>query len=69
MCGWPGERPPTIFARRLGDAYRGEPFVHVAPKGVLPQTQNVRGSNYVQIGVFADRIPGRAIVSRCSTIW
>ena len=41
---------------------RDEPFVHVAPPGVLPQTQNVRGSNYVQIGVFADRIPGRAIV-------
>jgi N-acetyl-gamma-glutamyl-phosphate reductase len=43
-------------------AYRDEPFVHVAPKGVLPQTQNVRGSNYVQIGVFADRIAGRAII-------
>ena len=31
-------------------------------KGVMPQTQNVRGSNYVQIGVVADRIEGRAIV-------
>ncbi|HWT29854.1 MAG TPA: N-acetyl-gamma-glutamyl-phosphate reductase, partial [Propylenella sp.] len=46
----------------LAEAYRGEAFVHVAPKGVLPQTQNVRGSNFVQMGVFADRIPGRAIV-------
>jgi N-acetyl-gamma-glutamyl-phosphate reductase len=46
----------------LADAYRNEPFVHVAKKGVLPQTQNVRGSNYVQIGVFADRIKNRAIV-------
>src|ERR1700731_2602429 len=46
----------------LAEAYRGEPFVHVAKKGVLPQTQNVRGSNYVQIGVFADRIKNRAIV-------
>jgi N-acetyl-gamma-glutamyl-phosphate reductase len=36
--------------------------VHVAQKGVVPQTQNVRGSNYVQIGVFADRIKSRAIV-------
>ena len=36
--------------------------MHVARKGVLPQTQNVRGSNYVQIGVAADRIKGRAIV-------
>jgi N-acetyl-gamma-glutamyl-phosphate reductase len=46
----------------LEAAYRGEPFVHVTKKGVLPQTQNVRGSNYVQIGVVADRIKGRAIV-------
>jgi N-acetyl-gamma-glutamyl-phosphate reductase len=46
----------------LEQAYRDEPFVHVAKKGVLPQTQNVRGSNYVQIGVFADRIKNRAIV-------
>jgi N-acetyl-gamma-glutamyl-phosphate reductase len=46
----------------LAQAYRDEPFVHVAPKGVAPQTQNVRGSNYVQVGVFADRIKGRAIV-------
>ncbi len=44
------------------DAYRDEPFVHVAPAGVLPQTQNVRGSNYCQVGVVADRVPGRAIV-------
>lgn len=48
--------------RTLNEAYRGEPFVHVAAAGVLPQTQNVRGSNYVQIGVVGDRIPGRAIV-------
>ena len=46
----------------LLETYRDEPFVRVATKGVLPQTQNVRGSNYVQIGVFADRLPGRAIV-------
>jgi N-acetyl-gamma-glutamyl-phosphate reductase len=46
----------------LEETYRNEPFVHVAKKGVLPQTQNVRGSNYVQIGVFADRIKNRAIV-------
>jgi len=46
----------------LATAYRDETFIHVAPAGTLPQTQNVRGSNYVQIGVVADRIPGRAIV-------
>jgi N-acetyl-gamma-glutamyl-phosphate reductase len=47
---------------KLAETYRDEPFVKVAPAGVLPQTQNVRGSNYVQIGVFADRIAGRAII-------
>ncbi|MBA3517666.1 MAG: N-acetyl-gamma-glutamyl-phosphate reductase [Rhizobiales bacterium] len=46
----------------LVSAYREEAFVHVAPSGAVPQTQNVRGSNYVQMGVFADRIAGRAIV-------
>ena len=49
-------------ARRADRGLQDEPFVHVAKKGVLPQTQNVRGSNYVQIGVFADRIKNRAIV-------
>jgi N-acetyl-gamma-glutamyl-phosphate reductase len=48
--------------KTLHDTYAGEPFVHVVKAGVLPQTQNVRGSNFVQIGVVADRIPGRAIV-------
>lgn len=46
----------------LAADYDAEPFVHVAKPGVLPQTQNVRGSNFVQIAVIADRIPGRAIV-------
>ncbi len=46
------------LAARYGD----EEFVQVLDEGVMPQTQNVRGSNYVQIGVFADRIPNRAIV-------
>jgi N-acetyl-gamma-glutamyl-phosphate reductase len=53
---------PDGLRANLADAYRDEPFVRVAQAGVLPQTQNVRGSNYVQIGVVADRIPGRAIV-------
>jgi N-acetyl-gamma-glutamyl-phosphate reductase len=45
----------------LTAAYKGKPFMHIAAKGVIPATQNVRGSNYCQIGVFADRVPGRAI--------
>jgi N-acetyl-gamma-glutamyl-phosphate reductase len=48
----------AALARRYADA----PFVRVAPKGTLPSTQFVRGSNYCILGVYADRIPGRAIV-------
>lgn len=53
---------PDDLRDALAQAYCKEPFVHVAKKGVIPQTQNVRGSNYVQIGVIEDRIKNRAIV-------
>ncbi|MCW5772076.1 MAG: N-acetyl-gamma-glutamyl-phosphate reductase [Rhodospirillaceae bacterium] len=46
----------------LSERYAGEPFVRVVPKGVVPHTRHVRGSNHVLIGVFADRLPGRAIL-------
>jgi N-acetyl-gamma-glutamyl-phosphate reductase len=46
----------------LRDSYDAEPFVHVAEEGVAPATQFVRGSNLCLVNVFADRIPGRAIV-------
>lgn len=46
----------------LATKYRGEPFVRVVPKGVEPATRHVRGSNHALIGVFADRLPGRAIL-------
>ncbi len=48
--------------RTLASQYAGEPFVRVLPENILPATQHVRGSNQCQIGVFADRLPGRAIV-------
>jgi N-acetyl-gamma-glutamyl-phosphate reductase len=32
------------------------------PAGVAPATRHVRGSNHCLIGVFADRVKGRAIV-------
>lgn len=53
---------PDDLRAELEKAYANEPFVHVMKSGVLPQTQNVRGSNFVQIGVVADRIKNRAIV-------
>ncbi|MDQ0316020.1 N-acetyl-gamma-glutamyl-phosphate reductase [Amorphus orientalis] len=46
----------------LADRYADEPFVTVLPFGQVPQSRHVRGSNMVQIGVVADRRPGRAIV-------
>jgi N-acetyl-gamma-glutamyl-phosphate reductase len=46
----------------LRDAYAASPFVRVMDEGVIPATQHVRGSNYCHVGVFADRIRGRAIV-------
>ena len=44
------------------DAYQGEPFVQVLPIGATPSTRHVRGSNFVHIGVVADRVPGRVVV-------
>jgi len=46
----------------LAKRYDGEPFVHVLGEGLAPATRHVRGSNNCIIGVFADRVPGRAIV-------
>jgi N-acetyl-gamma-glutamyl-phosphate reductase len=46
----------------LAKAYATSPFVHVVEEGTVPATQHVRGSNFCHIGVFADRIRGRAIV-------
>lgn len=48
----------SIFEKTYGD----EPFVQVLPFGQMPSTHDVRGSNFVHIGVAADRIEGRAIV-------
>lgn len=42
--------------------YADEPFVKVAAPGASPDTRWVRGSNLCVVSVFADRIPGRAIV-------
>ena len=46
----------------LAARYADEPFVFVAPEGQAPSTRMVRGSNYVLVNAFADRLPGRAIV-------
>ncbi len=42
--------------------YDDEPFVRVTEEGIGPSTRDVRGSNQCLLGVFEDRLPGRAIV-------
>jgi N-acetyl-gamma-glutamyl-phosphate reductase len=44
------------------DFYRGEPFVRIYPKGKLPNTKDVRGSNYCDIGVAVSEPDDRAVV-------
>ncbi len=54
-------RTASDLAAALAAHYADAPFVRIAPKGTLPSTQFVRGSNYCMLGLYADRIPGRAI--------
>ncbi|SPF80745.1 N-acetyl-gamma-glutamyl-phosphate reductase [Pseudoprimorskyibacter insulae] len=53
---------PKAVYQTLVDAYKDEPFIEVLPFGATPSTHNIRGSNFVHIGVTGDRIEGRAIV-------
>ena len=57
----PGATAAELRAE-LEKRYESEPFVRVVPEGVLPATRHVRGSNHCIMGVFDDRLPGRAIV-------
>ncbi|MCC6006827.1 MAG: N-acetyl-gamma-glutamyl-phosphate reductase [Rhodobacteraceae bacterium] len=53
--------PEEVHAA-LADRYADEPFLIVLPLGSHPATRHVRGSNYVHLGVVADRRAGRAMV-------
>ncbi|MEM6851592.1 MAG: N-acetyl-gamma-glutamyl-phosphate reductase [Pseudomonadota bacterium] len=57
-----GEATAADLRAALANAYDGAPFVHVAGEGDTPATRDVRGSNHCKIGVFEDRLPGRAVV-------
>ncbi|MDJ0827156.1 MAG: N-acetyl-gamma-glutamyl-phosphate reductase [Rhodobacter sp.] len=48
--------------RTLAEAYAAEVFVEVLPFGAVPAMKDVRGSNFVHLGVVGDRKPGRATV-------
>lgn len=53
---------PEDLRVALAACYDREPFVHVLPAGRSPATRDVRGSNHCLLGVFPDRVPGRAIL-------
>ena len=48
--------------KKLLDRYSEEPFIHVLPKGEVPSTRHVRGSNYCHIGVVGDSVKGKTIL-------
>ncbi len=52
----------TDLRRTLSQRYLDEPFVRVAAEGQTPETRHVRGSNTCLLGIFEDRVPGRAIL-------
>lgn len=57
----PGQTAADLRAC-LSETYEGEAFVHVVADGVVPATRHVKGSNQCLIGVYDDRVPGRAIL-------
>jgi len=44
------------------DFYRGEPFIRIYPKGKLPNTKDVRGSNFCDMGAVVSEPDDRAVV-------
>lgn len=50
------------LVKLYSDYYKDEFFVRVCPEGELPETKNVAGSNFVDIGVVYDERLQRAVV-------
>jgi N-acetyl-gamma-glutamyl-phosphate reductase len=44
------------------DYYRKEPFIRIYPKGKLPNTKDVRGSNFCDMGTMVSEANDRAVV-------
>jgi N-acetyl-gamma-glutamyl-phosphate reductase len=57
----PGKTVEDLHAK-LRETYASEPFVKVLPKGGIPHTRHVRGTNFCFMNVFEDRLSGRAVV-------
>jgi N-acetyl-gamma-glutamyl-phosphate reductase len=50
------------LVRLYEESYKGEPFVRVLPRGTLPNTAFVRGSNFCDIAPLVDKRTGRVII-------
>jgi len=57
-----GGATADVLRETLAQRYAGEAFLRVLPAGQAPATRHVRGSNHCLMAVFADRLPGRAIL-------
>lgn len=44
------------------ESYQYEPFIRIHPKGKFPNTKEVRGSNYCDIGVAVHEADARAVI-------
>lgn len=55
---WKTEEVLNIFQEH----YQKEPFIRIYPNGKLPNTKDVRGSNFCNIGVKVNEVDGRAVV-------
>jgi len=53
---------PATLHHLFQQAYKGEPFVRILPLGSFPETKQVWGSNYCDIGVAVDQRTRLAII-------
>jgi N-acetyl-gamma-glutamyl-phosphate reductase len=44
------------------ESYLEEPFIRIHPKGKIPNTKDVRSSNYCDIGIVLDELSGRGVI-------
>ena len=44
------------------EQYEGEPFVHILPKGIWPQTKFASGTNHAFLQCTVDKRSGKAII-------
>jgi N-acetyl-gamma-glutamyl-phosphate reductase len=61
-CDLARKESTEALLKLVGDFYREEAFVRVCPPGKLPNTADVRGSNYCDVGLKVDHQRGKLIV-------